>query len=95
MLKDPVPAPYAYFPALDRIERRDRVDGPADAAIVLECSDLSRPEVAGLDAYFLINVDHHVGNTMYGAVNWFDASAAACGELVADIIDVLESPLDA
>jgi phosphoesterase RecJ-like protein len=92
VLKDPVPAPYAHFPALDRIERRDRVDGPADAAIVLECSDLSRPEVAGLDAYLLINVDHHEGNTMYGALNWFDASAAACGELVAEIIDVLEIP---
>ena len=55
VLKDPVPAPYAPFPALDRIERRDRVDGPADAAIVLECSDLSRPEVDGLNAYFVIN----------------------------------------
>jgi phosphoesterase RecJ-like protein len=92
VLKDPVPAPYASFPALDRIERRDRVDGPADAAIVLECSDLSRPEVAGLDAYLLINVDHHEGNTMYGALNWFDALAAACGELVAEIIDVLAIP---
>ena len=90
VLKDPVPAPYAYFPALDRIERRDRVDGPADAAIVLECSDLTRPEVAGLDAYYVINVDHHEGNRMYGALNWFDASAAACGELVAEIIDTLE-----
>jgi bifunctional oligoribonuclease and PAP phosphatase NrnA len=92
VLKDPVPSPYAAFPALDRIEQRDRVDGPADAAIVLECSDLSRPEVAGLDAYFVINVDHHEGNTMYGALNWFDASAAACSELVAEVIDVLDIP---
>jgi phosphoesterase RecJ-like protein len=56
---------------------------------VLECSDLSRPEIGGLDAYYVINVDHHEGNRMYGALNWFDASAAACGELVAEIIDVL------
>lgn len=92
VLKDPVPAPYAAFPALDRIEQRDRVDGPADAAIVMECSDLSRPEVAGLEAYEVINVDHHQGNAMYGAVNWFDAGAAACGELVAEIIDALGVP---
>ena len=26
---------------------------------------------------------------MYGAVNWFDESAAACGEMVADLIDAL------
>ena len=92
VLKDAVPAPYAGFPALGRIEQLDRVDGPADAVIVMECSDLSRPEVAGLDAYYIINVDHHEGNRMYGALNWFDDSAAACAELVAEIIDVLEVP---
>jgi phosphoesterase RecJ-like protein len=26
---------------------------------------------------------------MYGSLNWFDGSAAACGEMVADIIDAL------
>jgi phosphoesterase RecJ-like protein len=92
VLKDPVPSPYAGFPAVNRIEQRVRVDGPADAAIVLECSDLSRPEVAGLETYYVINVDHHEGNGMYGALNWFDASAAACGEMVAAIIDVLGIP---
>jgi phosphoesterase RecJ-like protein len=92
VLKDAVPSPYEGFPQLGRVERSDRVEGPADAAIVMECSDLSRPEVAGLDAYYVINVDHHEGNTMYGALNWFDESAAACGELVAEIIDLLEVP---
>jgi phosphoesterase RecJ-like protein len=87
--RDPVPAQYRLFPGTDRIELADQVNGAADAVIVLECGDLSRPEVAGLDRMSVINVDHHVGNTMYGAVNWFDASAAACGEMVADIIDAL------
>lgn len=87
--RDPVPAPYAQFPGISRIELAPRVDGPADAAIVLECSELGRPDVAGLDRYFIINVDHHLGNTMYGRINWFDPSAAACGELVAAIIDAL------
>jgi phosphoesterase RecJ-like protein len=87
-----VPAPYAAFPGIDRIERAEHVAGRADAAVVLECSDLSRPEVSGLAEYFVINVDHHEGNEMYGAVNWFDGSAAACGEMVADIIDALGVP---
>ncbi len=89
---DPVPAPYRAFPGTDRIEIADRVDGPADAAVLLECSDVRRPDVAGLDRYMLVNVDHHAGNTLYGAVNWFDGSAAACGEMVADIIDALGVP---
>jgi phosphoesterase RecJ-like protein len=92
VLRDPVPAPYRGFPAIDRIEQLSAVDGPADAAVLLECSEPSRPEIAGLDRYFLVNVDHHLGNTMYGAVNWFDETAAACGELVADLIDALGVP---
>jgi phosphoesterase RecJ-like protein len=89
VLKDPVPAPYREFPHLDRIEQTARLEGAADAVIVMECGDLSRPEVAGLDAYYVINVDHHQGNTMYGALNWYEESAAACAELVAEIIDRL------
>jgi phosphoesterase RecJ-like protein len=87
--RDPVPAPYRAFPGTDRIRIVDRVTEPADAVVVLECSDLTRPDIAGLDRHFVINVDHHLGNTAYGAVNWFDESAAACGEMVADLIDAL------
>ncbi len=89
---DPVPAPYRAFPGTDRIEIVERVDSPADAAVVLECSDIARPGVAGLEKYFVVNVDHHVGNAMYGAVNWFDSGAAACGEMVGDVIDALGVP---
>jgi phosphoesterase RecJ-like protein len=89
---DPVPAPYADFPGIDRLELTTRATDPADAVVLLECTDLTRPEVDGLDRYFIINVDHHLGNAMYGDVNWFDESAAACGEMVADIIDELDVP---
>ena len=70
-----------------------RVEGDFDAAVVLECGSLARTEIAGLDRYFVINVDHHRGNTMYGAVNWFDETAAACGEMVHDIVAGLGVPL--
>lgn len=87
--RDPVPTPYRAFPGVDRITLARHVDSPADAVVVLECSELTRPEVAGLDRYFVINIDHHIGNGLYGAVNWFDVSAAACAEMVAGLIDAL------
>jgi len=59
----------------------------------MECGDLARPGVAGLDRYFVINIDHHPGNTEYGALNWFDESAAACGEMVFDLVTALKVPL--
>lgn len=89
---DPVPVPYRGFPGIDRIEIADRATGTADAVIVLECTNLSRTDVDGLEPFFVINIDHHLGNALYGAVNWFDESAAACAEMVADVIDALGVP---
>jgi phosphoesterase RecJ-like protein len=49
--------------------------------------------VSGLERGFVINIDHHVGNSMFGAINWFDVSAAACGEMVFDLVRELGVPL--
>jgi len=90
---DAAPPHYFAFPGVADIEIASRVDGDFDAAVVMECGDLSRTGVAGFEQYFLINIDHHIGNTQYGAINWFDESAAACGELVFDVIEALGVPL--
>ena len=82
---DPAPPPMQAFPGVPDIEIADRVDGEFDAAIVMECGDLSRTGVAGLDRFFVINIDHHPGNKGYGDISWFDESAAACGEMVFDV----------
>ena len=91
--RDAAPTHYLDLPGVSGIEVADRVHGDFDAAIVLECGTLSRPGLDGLDRYFIINIDHHTGNTMYGALNWFDESAAACGEMVFDLIVRLGVPL--
>ena len=90
---DAAPEHYQDFPGMDRIEIADSVSADVDAVIVLECSDLTRTGVAGLDRAFLINIDHHAGNRLYGAINWHDESAAACGEMVFDLIRELGVPL--
>ena len=90
---DPAPDHYQVFPGMERIEIASHVDADADALIVMECSDLSRTGVSGLDSQFIINIDHHAGNRLYGAVNWYDESAAACGEMVFDVIRGLGVPL--
>jgi bifunctional oligoribonuclease and PAP phosphatase NrnA len=91
--RDPPPLPFLSFPGVADIEIAQRIEDTGDAVIVMESGDLSRTGVAGLDAGFVINIDHHVGNTMYGAVNWFDVSAAACGEMVFDLVRELRVPL--
>jgi bifunctional oligoribonuclease and PAP phosphatase NrnA len=87
--KDPAPPQFQTFPGVDDIELVSSVEGDFDAALIMECADLSRTGVEGLDRFFLINIDHHPGNKMYGAINFFDESAAACGEMVFDCINAL------
>jgi phosphoesterase RecJ-like protein len=91
--RDPAPTPLMAFPGVTDIDIAERVDDPGDAVIVMESGDLSRTGVAGLERGFIINIDHHLGNAMYGAVNWFDKSAAACGEMVFDLVRDLGVPV--
>jgi len=92
---DRAPEHYYEFPGLDRIEIVPDVpaDAVADAVIVMECGDLTRTGVRGFEGHYVINIDHHAGNRMYGAINWFDESAAACGEMVYDVITALGVPM--
>jgi phosphoesterase RecJ-like protein len=91
--KDAASPPIMAFPGVADIQIRDSVDGNFDAAIIMECGDLARTGVTGLDQSFVINIDHHPGNTEYGQINWFDATAAACAEMVFDLIRALGVPL--
>jgi phosphoesterase RecJ-like protein len=86
---DPAPPQFQVFPGVRDIQVSPTVHGDFDAAIVMECGDLSRTGVEGFDKYFVINIDHHPGNKGYGAINWFDPGAAACSEMVIDVIDAL------
>jgi bifunctional oligoribonuclease and PAP phosphatase NrnA len=91
--QDAAPPPLMAFPGVPAIQVAERVIGEFDAAIVMECSELKRTGVEGLDRFFVINIDHHPGNAEYGAINWFDGTAAACAEMVFDVIRALDVPL--
>jgi len=91
---DSPPEHYFEFPGMDRIEIvRSLPENNAEVLIVMESSDLARTGVSGLDGRFTINIDHHQGNTRYANLNWIDESAAACGEMVFDLIVSLGVPL--
>ena len=83
---DPPPTYLDTLPGVSNIEVLPAVMGAYDAAIVLECGSLDRTEVFGLENYRVINIDHHTGNNMYGSLNWFDPSAAACAEMIYDVV---------
>jgi bifunctional oligoribonuclease and PAP phosphatase NrnA len=90
---DRPPTPLLVFPGVQAIEVMPEIDDPGDAVIVMECGDIRRPGIDGLERGYVINVDHHPGNGLYGSLNWLDLSAAACGEMVFDLVRELDVPL--
>ena len=94
VVMDAVPPHFLQpFPSVEAIHVMREVRESRDASLIMECSSLDRTGVAGLDRSPVLNIDHHVGNTRYGTINWIDESAAACGELVFTLIEALGAPL--
>jgi phosphoesterase RecJ-like protein len=94
VVTDAIPAVFLQpFPEVAGIQITPEVTGTFDAALIMECSELMRTGVRGLDRSPVMNIDHHPGNKGYGAINWIDESAAACGEMVFTLIEALRLPL--
>jgi phosphoesterase RecJ-like protein len=79
---DRIPAIYRRLPGAGSIHTALRVDGHYDAAIVLECDGPERTRLHGLEAFYLVNIDHHITGRPYANLNWIEHHAASTGELV-------------
>jgi len=93
---DGVPEPFRVLPGAGRVLTAPPAP-PADVAVAVECSTVDRAGTfaqALLDAATLINIDHHVSNAGYGHLVYWDTSAAAVGEQVADVVAALRVPID-
>jgi phosphoesterase RecJ-like protein len=94
VVTDAIPPVFLQpFPDVESMRITLDVNEVFDAALIMECSELSRTGVKGLDRSPVMNIDHHPGNTGYGAVNWIDESAAACGEMAYTLIEAIGAPL--
>ncbi len=95
VVTDAIPPVFLQpFPEVQSIRITPEINEVFDAALIMECSELSRTGVKGLDRSPVMNIDHHPGNTGYGTVNWVDESAAACGEMAYSLIEAIGAPLD-
>jgi phosphoesterase RecJ-like protein len=89
VLRDRVPPAYTVLPASDLVIVRDDVIEKYDAAFIIECSDVDRPGLAGLQDQFVVNIDHHSTTGPFGDINWIDATAAAVGEMIYNLCKAL------
>ncbi|MEO6259188.1 MAG: bifunctional oligoribonuclease/PAP phosphatase NrnA, partial [Thermoanaerobaculia bacterium] len=86
------------IPGADEVTITDSLpaDYPSglDAVFTMECPEVERcgyPILPGP----VVNIDHHLGNTMYGEINYLDVDAPSVGEMVLQINRrFLKLPLD-
>ena len=82
IVRGDIPVSYRDLPGASEIRDVERLEGDYDAIFVIECSDLERPGIAGLDKHFTVNIDHHATSAHFGTINWIDSTASAVGEMI-------------
>ena len=89
IVRGDIPIAYRNLPGADEIRNIERIDADYDAVFVIECSDLQRPGIDGLDEQFTVNIDHHATSEHFGTVNWIDSTASAVGEMVYNLVKAI------
>jgi phosphoesterase RecJ-like protein len=80
--RDPLPSIYRFLPMSEKIQQLSEVNKKYDLIVFLECPDSDRcGRIIDYKKYgkIIVNVDHHLGNEMYGHINIVDPKAAAVG----------------
>ncbi len=98
-----VPYFYRFLPGAERVLSFDEFQSLGDklleVLIVVDCSNLSRlGRVGELEKKwnpFVVNIDHHPDNVLFGHANFIDSSSPASALLVYDLVCGMEVPLDA
>lgn len=99
--KDPVPKPFLFLPAMDKI-KNDLLFGDYEVIVVIDCGDLRR---TGFDQRLkefarnkknLINIDHHSKNDLHkiANLNFVDTTASSTAEIIWQLIEKMGVEID-
>jgi phosphoesterase RecJ-like protein len=87
---------YEFLPGIESIKTRPRMK-KYDAAIILDCSDISRIGSAVnfiSESTPILNIDHHVSNEYFGDINLVDKDASSVCEILYLLFKQLNSKID-
>jgi bifunctional oligoribonuclease and PAP phosphatase NrnA len=95
---DEPPPMLSFMPRVEEVRRSPALD--PDVAVIVDAGSMSRTgSIAAdwadwLERSRIINIDHHVSNPGFGAVQLIDAEAAATCEIIAGLLPELGVELD-
>jgi len=96
-----LPKVYGFMPGIEAVrdaETDTELLDQYDLAISFDCGSSDRLGAAATlfeGAKVSVNIDHHISNKRFGTLNIVMPEAAASGQVVANLLDELELPLDA
>ena len=98
IVRDGFAKPLANIPGAHEVTVSDALpaDYPSgyDALFTMECPEVQRTGYSVLPGP-VVNIDHHLGNEMYGEINYLDIDAPSVGEMILQLNrSHLKLPLD-
>ncbi len=88
---------YRELPGLELLVPPSQFPAEPDVMVTFDCGSLRRLgdlEASARAARSLIVIDHHISNDLFGSINVVDATAAASGVVVRELVRVLGFALD-
>jgi len=92
---DPLFAAYARLPESDRISVSTVAPEGFPVAILMECNEVARSGIEGLDGRTIVNIDHHANNPGFGDLNWVDPAVAAVGVMIYRLLQAMDVEITA
>lgn len=95
--ESPIPAVYRFLPSVDLIRRSICNKTNYDCAVILDCGDMQR--IGSVAARIkkipvIINIDHHMTNTLFGDFHIIDPNACATAEIIYHLVKKMDVPID-
>jgi len=97
-LTEPLPRNYNFLPGNDLFRCEKSIQIEDQILFVLDCGDITRTGIKFIPNQsppFIINIDHHLSNTDFGAINLVDTTVSSTSELIFQLIERLTIPVTA
>ena len=94
--QDPVPRNLRFLPDSERVSRAVPADLPEDALWVFcDMSDMSRAGefLPKLERRNVLDIDHHLGNSHFGALNYVLSDECSTGTCVLRLLRAMRAPI--
>ena len=95
----PIPDFLSFMTSENNFLKREEMKNTPELLIFVDCAEPQRTGFTNLLSLenketTVVNIDHHVSNTMFGDLNIIDANAAATAEIIYELILSLGISLD-